>query len=130
MLAGEVQAMFVTPTVVMSHIAAGKVRALGITSSKRWAELPNVPTVAESLPGFAFDSGWQALFAPAGTPPSIVARLNTEFRKAQQVPDVRTFLTQGGYEPSGRPQPEFATFVQSEARRYADIVRALKITPE
>lgn len=129
-LAGEVQAMFIPPTVAMTHIKAGKVRALGFTSVRRWSELPNVPTIAESLPGFAFDSGWHALFAPAGTPAPVVARLNAEFRKALQVPEVRSFLVQGGYEPGGRPQAEFATFVQSEARRYADIVRAAKITPE
>jgi tripartite-type tricarboxylate transporter receptor subunit TctC len=129
-LAGDVQAMFIPPTVAMTYIKAGKLRALGFTSSKRWAELPEVPTIGESLPGFTFDSGWHALFAPAGTPAPIVARLNAEFRKALQIPDVRSFLIQGGYEPGGRPQPEFAAFVQSEARRYADIVRAAKITPE
>jgi tripartite-type tricarboxylate transporter receptor subunit TctC len=129
-LAGEVQAMFIPPTVATTHIKGGKLRALGFTSSKRWSELPNVPTIGEALPGFAFDSGWHALFAPAGTPAPIVARLNAEFRKALQVAEVRTFLVQGGYEPGGRPQPEFAAFVQSEARRYADIVRAAKIVPE
>ncbi|WP_198349249.1 Bug family tripartite tricarboxylate transporter substrate binding protein [Ramlibacter pinisoli] len=129
-IAGEVQAMFIPPTVATAHIKSGKVRALGFTSTKRWPELPDVPAIAEALPGFAFDSGWHALFAPAGTPRAIVTRLNTEFRKALQVPEVRSFLVQGGYEPGGRPQPEFAAFVQSEARRYADIVRAAKITPE
>jgi tripartite-type tricarboxylate transporter receptor subunit TctC len=129
-LSGEVQAMFIPPTVAMAHIKANKVRALGFTSGKRWSELPDVPTIAESLPGFGFDSGWHALFAPAGTPAAVVARLNAEFRKALQVPEVRSFLVQGGYEPGGRPQAEFAAFVQSEARRYAGIVRAAKITPE
>ncbi|MBO9512589.1 MAG: tripartite tricarboxylate transporter substrate binding protein [Variovorax sp.] len=129
-LSGEVQAMFIPPTVAVNHVKAGKLRALGFTSAKRWSELPNVPTIAESLPGFTFDSGWHALFAPAGTPASIVARLNAEFRKALEVPEVRSFLVQGGYEPSGRSQAEFAAFVRSEARRYAEIVRAAKITPE
>lgn len=129
-MSGEVQAMFIPPTTAVSQVKSGKLRAIGFTSVKRWSELPNVPTVSESLQGFTFDSGWHAVFAPAGTPAPIVARLNAEFRKALNVPEVRSFLIQGGYEPSGRPQAEFAAFVQSEEKRYAEIVRTAKITPE
>ncbi len=129
-MSGEVQAMFIPPTTAVSQVRSGKLRAIGFTSAKRWSELPNVPTVSESLQGFTFDSGWHAVFAPAGTPAPIVARLNAEFRKALSVPEVRNFLVQGGYEPSGRPQAEFAAFVQSEEKRYAEIVRAAKIAPE
>lgn len=129
-MSGEVQAMFIPPTTAVSQVKSGKLRAIGFTSTKRWSELPNVPTVSESLQGFAFDSGWHAVFAPAGTPAAIVARLNAEFRKAVGVPEVRNFLIQGGYEPSGRPQAEFAAFVQAEEKRYAEIVRTAKITPE
>ncbi|MDR7092624.1 Bug family tripartite tricarboxylate transporter substrate binding protein [Hydrogenophaga laconesensis] len=129
-MSGEVQAMFIPPTTAVAQVKSGKLKAIGFSSTKRWSELPNVPTVAESLQGFTFDSGWHAVFAPAGTPAPIVARLNTEFRKAITVPEVRNFLIQGGYEPSGRPQAEFAAFVQSEEKRYAEIVRTAKITPE
>jgi tripartite-type tricarboxylate transporter receptor subunit TctC len=129
-MSGEVQAMFIPPTTAVNQVKSGKLRAIGFTSTKRWTELPNVPTVSESLQGFTFDSGWHAVFAPAGTPAPIVARLNAEFRKALNVPEVRSFLIQGGYEPSGRPQAEFAAFVQSEEKRYAEIVRTAKITPE
>lgn len=129
-MSGEVQAMFIPPTVAVSQVKAGKLRAIGFTSTQRWSELPEVPTVAESLEGFTFDSGWHGLFAPAGTPAPIIARLNEVFRKAVNEPEVRNFLIQGGYEPSGRPQAEFAAFVQSEEKRYADIVRAAKLTPQ
>jgi tripartite-type tricarboxylate transporter receptor subunit TctC len=129
-MSGEVQAMIIPPTIALSSVKAGKLRAIAHTSTKRWLELPNVPTVSETLRGFTIDAGWHGLFAPAGTPAPIVARLNTEFRKALNVPEVRNFLIQGGYEPSGRSQAEFAAFVQSEEKRYAEIVRAAKITPE
>jgi tripartite-type tricarboxylate transporter receptor subunit TctC len=129
-VAGEVQAMFIPPTVAVAQVTAGKVKAIGFTGREPWKELPSVPAVAQALPGFAFDSGWHGLFAPEGTPPAIVSRLNAEFSKALRDPKVRDFLVQGGYEPGGRPEGEFAKFVQTEGKRYAQIVRSARITPE
>lgn len=131
LLGGEVQAMFVPPTVVVQHIKVGKLRALGFTGASRWPVLPDVPTIAEAgVPGFRITGAWHGWFAPANTPQAIIAKLQTEVHKALQVPKIREFLVNGGYEPDGRSPEEFGKFVRAEAERYAEAVRAAKIKPE
>ena len=110
----------------LPHIRAGKLRALGVTSEQRTSLLPDVPALAESLPGFSIVS-WQAIFAPAGVPPAIVDRLSGELIKAIKDPDVRDKLLAQGVEPSGMSPAELAAFQKSEVDKWARVIRTANI---
>jgi len=98
-------------------------RALAVTTAKRSAVAPEVPTLAESgLPGFEVGS-WQGVFAPAGTPPEIVKRLNTEIVKIINSPDVKEKLISLGAEPVGDSPEHFAVLVKAEISKWADVVK-------
>jgi tripartite-type tricarboxylate transporter receptor subunit TctC len=130
-LSGEVQLTFQTPTSVIPHITAGKLRALGFTGETRLPALPDLPTVAEAgVPGFYYDVAWHAWFAPARTPPAIVDRLYTEIHKALQQAKLREYFRAGGFEPQGDPPAQFQKIFRDDIKRYADIVRAARIEPE
>jgi len=130
-LGGEAHSLFVPPTVVMPHIKAGKLRALAFTGATRWQFMPELPTVAESgVPGFDASGAWQGWFARAGTPRAIVARLHAEIHKALQVPKVRDFILTGGYEPDGRGLEEFRKMIQSDFKKFAEVVRVADIRAE
>jgi tripartite-type tricarboxylate transporter receptor subunit TctC len=107
----------------MPQIKAGKLRALGVTSEKRSSALPEVPAIAEVLPGFAIVS-WQAIFAPAGVPKPIVDRLAGEFIKAVQDPDTRARLVAQGVEPGGMTPAELSAFQKSEVEKWARVIKA------
>ncbi len=127
-LGGEVQITFPAVAVGAPHVKAGRLRALGFTGATRVPSLPEIPTIAEAgLPGFQFDSGWHAMFAPAQAPGAVVTRLYTEIRKALEVPRVREFFAAGGYEARGDPPSEFQKRVASDVKVYAEVVRAAKI---
>jgi tripartite-type tricarboxylate transporter receptor subunit TctC len=130
LLGGEVQLLFGPPTVFVEHVKAGKLRALGFSGTSRWAMMPEVPTLAETVPGLYITAGWDSVFAPARVSGDIISRLWTEIHKALQVPKVREFLVSGGYEPVGSAPQEFRQFFQSEMKRYAQIVRDAKIQAE
>ena len=129
-IGGEVQVVFLPPTIAVSQVKVGKVRALGFSGTARWALMPDVPTLAETVPGLYIAAGWDGLFAPARIPTQIVARLQTEFHQAVQAPKVREYLVSGGYDPLGSTPGEFRKFFHSEIKRYAEIVREAKIQPE
>jgi tripartite-type tricarboxylate transporter receptor subunit TctC len=107
----------------LPHIKAGKLRALGVTSEKRSAALPDVPAVAEVLPGFGIVS-WQAIFAPAGVPKPVVDRLSAEMIKAVQDPEVNAKLVAQGIEPGGMTSAELAAFQKSEVDKWARVIKA------
>lgn len=107
----------------LPHIKAGKLRALGVTSEKRSSSLPEVPAVAESLPGFAIVS-WQGIFAPAGVPQPIVERLAGEMIKAINDPEVKSKLVGQGIEPSGMSPAEFSAFQKAEIDKWARVIKA------
>ncbi|WP_427912990.1 Bug family tripartite tricarboxylate transporter substrate binding protein [Ramlibacter sp. MMS24-I3-19] len=110
----------------LPHIRAGKLRALGVTSEQRASLLPEVPALAESLPGFSIVS-WQAIFAPAGVPRPVVDRLSAELIKAIKDPDVRDKLVAQGVEPSGMTPSELAAFQKSEVEKWARVIRTANI---
>jgi tripartite-type tricarboxylate transporter receptor subunit TctC len=131
LLAGEVTSVVMAPTIALQQIKAGKARPLAFTGDKRWPSLPDVPTMVEAgLAGFHLEAGWFGWFAPAGTPAAIVQRLNTEIRKSLQVPQVRDFITGGGYDIAGSTPAEFRAFLREDIKRYAEIARAAGIRPE
>ena len=120
---GQVTMTFDNITTALPLAKAGRLRALAVTTATRSAVAPEVPTLAESgLPGFEVGS-WQGVFAPAGTPPDIVKRLNAEIVKILKLPDIKEKLTGLGAEPVGNTSEEFAAMVKSEVVKWADVVK-------
>ncbi len=120
---GQVSMTFDNITTALPLAKAGKLRALAVTTAKRSAAAPDVPTLAESgLPGFEVGS-WQGVFAPAGTPPEIVRRLNTEIVKIINMPEVREKLTALGAEPVGDTSEQFGAYVKTEVAKWSDVVK-------
>src|SRR5262249_12421155 len=100
-----------------------KLRALAVTTTKRSPVAPDVPTLAESgLPGYEVGS-WQGVFAPAGVPPEVVKRLNTEIVKIINMPDVQKKMLELGAEPVGDTPEQFGGFVRSEVAKWGDVVK-------
>ncbi len=129
-IGGQVPASFETVTVAMPHIQSGKVRALAVTSAQRSAALPNTPTLQEAgVPGFDVAS-WQALYAPAGTPPAIVQRLNAEVEKILALPDVKAKFEALGLVHSANTPDQFASFGRTELTKWAKVVKDGKVKPE
>jgi tripartite-type tricarboxylate transporter receptor subunit TctC len=130
LLSGQVQLMFSSVVAILPHIKAGKLRALAVTGEKRLASLPDVPTVAESgFPGYEASS-WYGILAPAGTPREIVTRLNAEFTRALEQPEVRKTLLADGADPVGGTPESFAAFIRSEKGRMGKLIRDAKIRME
>jgi tripartite-type tricarboxylate transporter receptor subunit TctC len=129
-IAGRINVMFSDVAAAQSQLKAGNLRALAVTSGTRSTLLPDLPTIMESgVPDYDL-SGWNALFAPAGTPRDIVERLNAEITKVVQLPEVRNRLTDLGAEPGPMKPAEFAAWVQSEVNMWTKLVREAGITPE
>ena len=122
LLAGDVPLVIAPPTAVLSNIKAGKLRAIATTGNQRWPGLPDVPTVAEQgVSGYDVRS-WAGLMAPAGTPRTVVDRLNAETLKALQLPAVRTRLEEMGGESRGSTPDEMKAMVASEVQRWSQVV--------
>jgi tripartite-type tricarboxylate transporter receptor subunit TctC len=123
LISGNVTFMFANSLSVLPHVQSNRLRALGVTSAKRSATTPALPTIAETYPGFE-SATWFALFAPAGTPREIVMRLNTAVNKAVQMPDLREkFMAQGAETLSGTPE-QVTAYVKSEVAKWAKVVKA------
>ena len=126
----QVQAMIINIPTVMPLIKAGKLKVLAVTSAKRAAALPEVPTLAESgLAGYE-TLAWFGLLAPTKTPPDIVAALHREVQKALARPEVRESLARLGAEPSGIGAAEFSAFIKSEIAKYGRIIKEAGIRVE
>ena len=109
--------------VLLPWVKAGKIRALAVTSAKRVAALPDVPTIAESgLPGFEYEA-WTGLCAPAGTPKEIVARLNAELVKILRTAETRDWFAEQGMRPVGDTPEEFAAYARAEHAKWGAIIR-------
>ena len=131
LLGGETQMMVVPPLIAMPHVKSERLRALGYSGAKRLDAMPDVPTIAEAgLPGFQMDTGWHAWFAPAKTPDRIVTKIYGAITKSLQSPKLRDYLLTGGYQPTADPPAQFQKDVQADIKRWGEIVRIAKITPE
>jgi tripartite-type tricarboxylate transporter receptor subunit TctC len=127
LLGGEVKIVFENILAAVPHIKAGKLRALGVTSSKRAASLPDVAPLAESgLPGYEIVS-WQAVFAPAGLPADITRRLSAEIGKIIHDPEVKSRLEALGVEPSGAGPAELGAFQKAEVAKWAQLIKTANI---
>jgi tripartite-type tricarboxylate transporter receptor subunit TctC len=122
-MSGEVQAYFVTPTIGVPAIKAGKLRALGFTAQNRWSRMAEVPAIAEAVPGFQMDAGWMGWLAPAKTPAVLVGRLQQEIARALQEPQVRDYVLTSGYEPCANSPQAFRHFIREELQRFREIAR-------
>lgn len=123
LIGGQVQMMITGVVALMPHVKAGKLRGLAVTSSKRVAALPDLPTVAESgVPKFDVSS-WFGVFLPAGTPKPIVTKMNQEIRKIVEIPDVKQKLISQGADPETNTPEEFAKYVKSEMAKWGKVVR-------
>ena len=129
LVGGRLDVMFTPVVEAIEQVRSGQVRALGITRAARSAQLPEIPAVAEALPGYAFNS-WLGVIAPAGTPSAGVARLGSEIATALRTAEVRARLEQLGYEVVGSTPEEFASFQRAELPRVAELVRLSGATVE
>ena len=127
-LGGQVPLIIVTAAAAMSHVRAGKLHGLAVTTLKRSPGAPDIPTVAEALkiPDFEVDS-WYAMFAPAKTPAAIVARVHKEIARAVREPDVRQKLIEQGGDPVGGPPEQLERVVKTELKKWAEVIQAAKI---
>ena len=126
----ETQLSFATPPSVLPHVKSGRLKAIAVTSAKRSAALPDLPTVAESgVAGFEVD-GWVGMFAPAGTMPRIVDRVHSEVVKVLRRPDVIELVLAGGSEVVGNPIEDMRTRVRNETAMWAKVVKSTGIKVE
>ena len=131
LLGGRIDVMFSPAPVVTPHVAAGKLRAIGITGPARSALFPDYPTLAETgLPGYS-SVGWFGLFAPPGTPPAIVAKISADVRTVLTLPEARQRLAEQGAEPEPSSPEVFGDFVNSDIAKWLDLAHraGIKLTP-
>jgi tripartite-type tricarboxylate transporter receptor subunit TctC len=127
LVAGRVHLMLDTAASAMPHVRSGKLRALALSAPKRSAEYPDLPTFAEAGLREYDTNAWYSMHAPAGTPPEIVRRLNTELVAILRDPDILARFKQLSTDPVGNSPEEFAAFVRAELDKYARIIKAAGI---
>jgi tripartite-type tricarboxylate transporter receptor subunit TctC len=128
-LGGQVEFAIVGTPSVLPHVRSGKLTAIGLTSLKRAANAPDIPTIAESLPGYEVELVY-GIVAPAGTPRDVVARLNTEIVKAFEAADVRERLAGQGFEVRTSTPDQLGAYIRSEIAKWAPIVKESGAKPE
>lgn len=129
LIGGQVQLLFSSTVSSLPHVTTGKVRGLAITSLRRAAALPTIPTLAESYPGFESNS-WFGVLVPAKTPKPIIDKLLAHTRMALKSPDVNQGLTNQGADPGGNPPAEFGAYFQSEMKKWAAVIKSANIKLE
>ena len=129
LMAGHVAFAFDQITAVMSGVQAGRMRALGVASAERNPALPNVPAIAEQLPGFEA-TAWVGIFAPAKTPAEVTTKIQTESKRIMQQPDIAKRMAELGATPVASPPAEFAAFVAKDTAKWRDLVNTAKIKIE
>ena len=130
LVGGQVQMTFSSITAALPFIKDGRLRGLATTGDKRAPALANLPTIAESgFPGFEVNL-WLTVFVPAKTPPDIVARLNSELRKALQQAEVKSAFEKVGADPVGNTSQDAAAFVRKEFNKWAGVIKSGNIKPE
>ncbi len=129
-LAGDVQMTIVDTPPLVPHVKSGRVRALAVTSAKRAASMPDLPTLAEAgVRGYDM-ALWIGLFAPAGTAPDVTSKLTAEVARVVRLPDVRQRLVDMGVEPLGNTSREMADWIKKEIARFGPVVKAAGIKAE
>ena len=130
LLAGNIQLIFATAASSIGHIKAGKVRAIAVSTAKRSALVPDLPTVAEAgLPGYEANN-WNGFFVPAKTPRPIINRLNKEIAAALNAPDIKEFLFKQGLDAAPNTPEQFAAYMKSVMAKWAKVIKAAGIKPQ
>ena len=130
LVSGEVQLLFASIPGVLAQITAGRIKALGVSISRRSPVLPNVPTIAEAgLPGY-YAASWYGLLLPAGVAKTNIDVLAREIAKIMQAPDIREKMLAQGFEPLGDSPAQFGKFIGEEITRWEKVVKAAGIKPE
>ncbi len=129
LIGGQVDATTNGMVATYPHVKSGKIRLLAVTSEKRLAQLPDVPTVSEMIPGFVTGS-WQGVLAPAGTPKPVIDKLNDEMAKIVKMPDVQEKLATLGAEPLQMTPDEFNTWMHTQVSSWAKVVKEAGIKIE
>lgn len=128
-LAGQVQMYSASPSEVIPHAKAGKIKLLGISSETRAKYLPDVPTIGETYPGHVAET-WNALFAPSATPPAVIERLSQEIQKAMRETAFLERLERFGVEPVVHTPRQFAELIQKQMALWREVIIASGIKPE
>jgi len=128
-IGGQVQLAFVSMPAAWQHVKAGKLKALAVTSATRSLTAPDVPTIAETVPGYLVDS-WYGALAPAKTPPAAVARLNAAFAKVLEYPQVKERLLAQGAEAAPSSPAEFDRRIKDELAKWELVIKAANIRPD
>lgn len=127
---GQLQMMFASFPSISGQVKAGKVRALAVTSPQKSKFAPDLPTVAATVPGYEVELWW-GVFAPAGTPPALVQRLNAEIRAIAEAPDMQERFAQEGADPAATMNPaQFATHVSAEIEKWRRVAKDRNIKAE
>ncbi|MCC7168492.1 MAG: tripartite tricarboxylate transporter substrate binding protein [Rhodospirillales bacterium] len=122
LVGGQVPVMFIDTPPALTHIKAGKMRALAVSPAQRTALMPDLPTVGETVPGFGFTS-WAGLYATAGTPVEVVTRLNGEINRILKLPDIHEQLSKLGADPVGGTPKDLADWMAAETTKWAKVVK-------
>ena len=126
LIGGELQVYFSAPVVAIPQMKAGRVRALGVSTKKRLAVIPDVPTIAEAgVPGYEV-VGWNGILAPAKTPRAIIERLNADIVKVIRTPEVGADILAQGIEPIGNTPEEFGRIIRADVERWGKILKGAK----
>jgi len=130
LVGGQIPAIFTTLSTAIPQMRGGKIKVLGLVEARRQPSVPDIPSIGESVPGYAMPRSWLGFFGPAGLPAPIVKRLNTELLKALRAPDIRAKLEAAGMPVIGTSAEEFATVVKDDIEMYRKIATAAGIKPE
>lgn len=129
LLGGQIQAVFADIGLTLKHIEAGKLKPIAVTGIRRFAFLPEVPTVMESgVPDYKAET-WYGISAPAGTPSAIIARLHSEVRKAIASPELQSQFTAQGLVPAALSTTEFAALIREDFNKWAKLIKEANIQP-
>jgi tripartite-type tricarboxylate transporter receptor subunit TctC len=130
LIGGQVQLLWVSIPSVLPHVKAARLRALAVSTAKRSASAPEVPTVAESgYPGFEY-SNWNALFAPAKTPPAHIAKINSVVMKSLKEPDLAQRLSAQGADPAPGTPEELTRYMRTDHERWKKVIATAGIKPQ
>ena len=127
LLGGQIDMYASTVTGLIAHVKSGKLRPLGVTSSKRAASLPDVPTIAEAgVPGYELTS-WYGILAPGRTPPAIVKKLNDAIVRVVAMPEMQREMLEGGSDPSSNSPEEFSSMISRDVAKYTKLVKDFEL---
>jgi len=129
LLAGNVQFMFNALPSMLQHIRAGKIRALGVSGRKRSPELPDIPPIRDTVPGYEVTT-WYSFVAPTGTPRAVVERLNKEISAIVESPEMKKKLHEQGVDAEAMTPDELGALFKGESAKWGKVIRDMKIQPE